>query len=75
MRVVEERKCRATGTRVLLVTGNDEDQPWETICEDHGAVCSHETYRVARAWLSHPDEWCEDCMYGKGTLAGTNPVG
>jgi hypothetical protein len=44
------------------------DQPWETICCDHGGVCSHETRKVAEAFLSHPDEWCEDCMYGEGTL-------
>ena len=70
-----ERRCRATGTVVTLVwnEGADESQPWETICVDHGGVCSHETRALAEAWLPHPDEWCEDCMYGVGTLAGTNP--
>lgn len=65
-----ERVCRATGTRVALVYNLDAnpDQPWETICCDHGGVCSHETRKVAEAFLSHPDEWCEDCMYGEGTL-------
>lgn len=28
------------------------------------------TTRLAEAWLAHPDEWCEDCMHGEGTLAG-----
>ncbi len=73
-RVVIERRNRATGTVVLLVDrgpDDDEDNRWETICDDHGGVCSHETRRLAEGWLSHPDEWCEDCMYGVGTLDGT----
>ncbi len=75
-RIVLERKARATGTRVYLVHNPDADpdQPWETVCEDHGGVCSHQTRSVATSFLSHPDEWCEDCMYGPGTLDGTNPA-
>lgn len=71
-RVVIERRARATGTLVQLVDrGREEGEDrWETICVEHGGVCSHETRPVATAWLAHPDEWCEDCMYGEGTLAG-----
>jgi hypothetical protein len=71
------RRARATGTTVALVYNYSADpvQPWETICETHGGVCSHETRRIAEDWLSHPDEWCEDCMYGEGTLDGFIPVG
>lgn len=71
-----ERRCRANGTTVLLVYDYDAEpaQPWETICADHGGVCSHETRALAEAWLPHPDEWCEDCMNGEGTLAGERPV-
>lgn len=71
--VVLERVARSTGTRVVLAykPDSDPDQPWETLCEPHGGVCSHETRRLAREWLSHPEEWCEDCMYGEGTLDGT----
>jgi hypothetical protein len=78
--VVTERRARATGTTVQLVdrgryTDCSESEPehrWETICVEHGGVCSHETRKLAEGWLAHPDEWCEDCMYGEGTLAGTN---
>lgn len=77
--IVLERKCRVTGTRVWLEYAPDADpvQPWLTVCEAHGGVCSHETRRVAEQWLSHPDEWCEDCMYGEGTLSGVivTPMG
>lgn len=63
-----ERRCRATGTLVVLAW-NASDETYETICVDHGGVCSHETRKLAESFLSHPEEWCEDCMYGEGTLA------
>jgi hypothetical protein len=69
-RVVIRRKARATGTYVVLVDrGADdfEDQRWETIC-------AHETRALAEGWLSHPNEWCEDCMHGVGTLDGTRAL-
>lgn len=71
-----ERRCRATGTKVALVYNESADpsQPWETVCCEHGGVCSHETRTLAEDWLSHPDEWCEDCMYGEGTLSGERPA-
>ena len=73
--IVLERTARSTGTHVYLDDrrhdeGGDPTQPWETVCEAHGGVCSHETRTVAESFLSHPEEWCEDCMHGEGTLAG-----
>lgn len=77
-RVLIERVARATGTTVQLVDRGPSDEHgdyrWETICCDHGGVCSHETRRLAEGWLPHPNEWCEDCMYGEGTLAGEREV-
>lgn len=76
-KILIERKARATKTIVQLVDrGKDdfEDQRWETICVDHGGVCSHNTRALATDWLSHPDEWCEDCMYGEDTLDGTKEI-
>lgn len=84
-RTLIERRARATGTTVQLIDRGDgggsdgwgdwRDWRWETICVEHGRVCSHETRKLAEAWLSHPDEWCEDCMHGEGTLAGTGQPG
>ena len=71
--IILSRKARSTGTRVYLEDrreDGDPDQPWETICQEHGGVCSHETRATATSFLSHPEEWCEDCMYGEGTLSG-----
>lgn len=68
------RLCRSTGTTVALVdrgADDDEDNRWETICVDHGGVCSHQSRKLATEFLSHPEEWCEDCMYGPGTLDGS----
>lgn len=71
-RIVKERTARSTGTHVYLVDrgGSDGwgDWRWETVCETHGGVCSHETRALAESWLSHPEEWCEDCMNGEGSL-------
>lgn len=63
--VLVERRARSTGTLVQLVwnAGADDVQPWETICVDHGGVCSHQTRKLAESFLSHPEEWCEvGCM-------------
>lgn len=73
-KTVIQRKARSTGTTVILNDrgpgGEWGDWRWETICSEHGGVCSHETRKLAESWISHPEEWCEDCMYGEGTLAG-----
>ena len=70
--VLIHRECRESATQVQLVYNYEADptQPWETICVHQGGVCSHETRALAESFLSHPSEWCEDCMYGEGTLAG-----
>ena len=75
-RVIQERKARATGTVVQVVFDAVADpvQPWETICVEHGGVCSHQTRALAMGWAPHPDEWCEDCMHGPGTLDGTREI-
>jgi hypothetical protein len=36
---------------------------WQTVCEEHGTICSHETFARARSFLaaSAISEWCESC--------------
>lgn len=72
-RVVQSRRNRQTGTTILLVdrgveltdlpTGESipEDR-WETICQEHGGVCSHETRKVAESFAAAPLDWCETCQ-------------
>jgi hypothetical protein len=59
-------RARSTGTLVLVLdagpAGLDPDGGrWNTVCDDHGSVCSHQTLALARYFASAPEEWCEDC--------------
>jgi hypothetical protein len=64
------KRNRETGTTILLVDrnltggpeGDGNDARWETICEPHGTVCSHETRAVAEGFMAEPTTWCEDCQ-------------
>ena len=58
------RKARSTGTTVGLVDcGKDHpDGPWTIVCEDHRGCMHHQTRKLAEGWLSHPEDWCPDCM-------------
>lgn len=57
-----------TQTHIGLFDGADEDAGfdidggrWQTVCEEHGSICSHETKADARASTGLA-EWCEECM-------------
>lgn len=75
--IVKRSRNRETGTTILLVDRElsgapDDGNRWETICEQHATVCSHETRTVAESFMPVPTEWCEDCQAafstdGKGT--------
>jgi hypothetical protein len=73
MRVIQTTRSRQTGTLVEVVDRGavdaeavaeyrDDPYRWETICVDHGGVCSHATLRLARYFAPTPMEWCEECM-------------
>jgi hypothetical protein len=80
-KIRETRIARATGTEVKLV---DADHPectdydsaeggrWVTECADHGSFVQHETWKLARSHLGHPEDWCDTCQ-GKPTAE--NPSG
>lgn len=73
-RLISRSRSRQTGTVVLLVDrGSDDDGGgrWETVCDEHGGVCSHETRALAQSFVPVPAEWCEDCTFGPGTLDGS----
>ena len=55
-----------TGTVVTvydsLSSSMDTDRGrWQVVCEDHASLSCYQTLRVAREWMSYPEEWCEDC--------------
>jgi len=60
-------RARSTGTLVLVLDAepaglDPEGGRWNTVCDEHGGVCSHQTLALARAFASCPEEWCEECM-------------
>lgn len=70
-KIRETRIARATGTEVKLI---DADHPectdydsseggrWVTECADHGSFVQHDTWKLARSHLGHPEDWCETCQ-------------
>lgn len=71
--VREKRIARATGTEVSLIDADhpectdfqsEEGGRWVTVCEDHGSIVQHETWKLARQFLGHPEEWCDACREG-----------
>lgn len=47
---------------------------WSTICEDHGGIVCHDTFVVARSWLSHPEEWCPTCQDARDGMMRSCPT-
>ena len=55
------RKNRETGTHVIVQRA-DDGYGWETICDEHGTVCVHDTRKLADYMAASPLTWCELCM-------------
>ncbi len=58
--------ARSSGALVLVLDGepaglDTEGGRWQTLCDDHGSVCSHDTLALARSWASCPEMFCDDC--------------
>ena len=65
--VVQRRRARETGTVVLVIDNrdrsfDDSEDPWFTLCDDHGNFVSHATRRLAVWHAPNPLGWCETCM-------------
>lgn len=63
----QTRVARTTGLPVSIYdaepAGMDPDGGrWQTVCEAHGSIISHQTLSLARYHASAPDEWCACCM-------------
>lgn len=44
---------------------------WFTLCEEHSYLVGHRSRRYAREWMSHPEDWCEECaafLAAKGSV-------
>lgn len=64
---VSKSVARSTGVTVSLFHGDqsgletDPEIPWMTVCEQHASCMGHKALRDARAWMAHPQVWCEGC--------------
>lgn len=38
---------------------------WQTVCEGHGTIISHDTLALALSHSADPLGWCEECMADK----------
>lgn len=64
--LIECRMRQATGTLISIYKATEAGfdpagGEWVTVCENHGAICNHETLAMARAHAPY-GEWCEPCM-------------
>lgn len=62
--VLWTKVARQTGLPVTVKRADTDDDPegrWETVCDEHGFVCSHATRRLAVLFSASPKDWCEVC--------------
>lgn len=69
--VIQDRVCRATGARVVVIdaTCSDAFDPaeggrWVTWCDRHETFAQHETRQAAVEWAADPEVWCGLCAEG-----------
>lgn len=64
--------ARSTGTQVGVYDGEPAGMDtaggrWQTVCEPHGNIISHQTLALALAFRACPEQWCDRC-------SGAEPV-
>lgn len=57
---------RVTGTLVVVYDGeaqgfDTDGGRWQTVCEDHGLILSHDTLALAKAHAAEVEYWCGVC--------------
>jgi hypothetical protein len=63
----QARIAKSTGTVIVVLDGiaaglDTEAGRWQTICDDHSFIISHETLADARYHAARPLSWCEECV-------------
>lgn len=65
--LVERKRNRSTGRVMSLYAAEqaelDAADPWVAVCEDHNAMVSAPTLKLARESMAYPT-WCEECSGG-----------
>lgn len=72
--------ARSTGTLVVVYDGEEQGMDteagrWQTVCEDHAYIASHDTLAIARSFASAPEEFCEPCQAITDHVSATTPGG
>lgn len=57
---------RIVGKHVVVYDGiaawlDTDGGRWQTVCETHATIYSHETLWLAHEFATAPANWCEDC--------------
>lgn len=64
---VQQQRARSTGTLVGVYHGPQAsievapEQPWVSVCEEHGVLAAHSTLALAKYHAADPAGWCEEC--------------
>ena len=71
------RVAKTTGAVIVLLDGKAADMDtdagrWSLLCDTHGAVCAFTHQTIARRFMAHPGEWCEDCAHAHNDEAGAD---
>lgn len=58
--------ARDSGSMIVVLDGEAARMDtfsgrWQTVCDDHGTVISHETLALARAHAADSMSWCDAC--------------
>lgn len=66
--------ARSSDALILVLDGEGagldvEGGRWQTLCDDHGFVCSHDTLALAKSWASCPEMFCDRCASHVRSLA------
>lgn len=76
---VVQRRVRSTKTLVGVYHAeqagidSDPENPWVTVCEEHGSIVTHRTLAMAMSQLPDPSEFCEDCREEEEETVQLNP--
>lgn len=65
----ERARCknRQTKTTIVLLDGIEGEMDisngrWQTLCNEHSNICSHQTLKQAKLFMSSPLDWCATCQ-------------
>jgi hypothetical protein len=66
--------ARSSDALILVLDGEAagldvEGGRWQTLCDDHGFICSHDSLPLAKSWASCPEMFCEPCADHVRSLA------